>query len=69
MGLFGGSSSTPTEQQQAQPQQSQQQINACEPDQKAFLNCLEKNPGDVSTCQFYMDMFNQCRAAQANTFQ
>ncbi len=64
-GLFGGSSQPPA-QQVAQPQQvSQYQAQPCEPDQKAFMACLDKNQNDISACQFYLDMLNQCRADSA----
>ncbi|KAJ3414675.1 Tubulin epsilon chain [Chytridiales sp. JEL 0842] len=63
-GLFGGGSRSepapaPQQQQQQQPQQFQQNVNPCEPDQKAFYACLDKNQNDISACQFYLDMFKQ----------
>ncbi|KAJ3012502.1 hypothetical protein HKX48_006260 [Thoreauomyces humboldtii] len=74
--LFGGGgSSAPAQaegqappQQYAQDpyaqQQQQQQAVSCEPDQKAFLRCLDQN-NDISACQFYLEMLKQCQAAAA----
>ena len=62
--MFGwnGSKEQPAEYQEPQAQQSQQ-VFACEPDQKALFKCLETNKNDISACQFYLDMVNQCQAA------
>jgi coiled-coil-helix-coiled-coil-helix domain-containing protein 2 len=60
-GLFSGGSSS-HQQQADQPQQFQQQQpqqSVCEPDAKAFSACLQKNPNDISSCQFYLDMLKQ----------
>ncbi|KAJ3048549.1 hypothetical protein HK097_010442 [Rhizophlyctis rosea] len=75
-GMFGGGSShapapaeaAPEVQQYAQPQQQQQFGAACEPDQKAFLRCLDTNSNDITACQFYLDMLKQCQAANRSTF-
>ncbi|KAJ3104592.1 Coiled-coil-helix-coiled-coil-helix domain-containing protein 2 [Phlyctochytrium bullatum] len=62
-GMFSGGSKEAAPAQQAAPQQSQYQgQNVCEPDQRAFQACLEKNPSDISACQFYLDMLKQCQA-------
>ncbi|KAI9334688.1 hypothetical protein DFJ73DRAFT_36229 [Zopfochytrium polystomum] len=71
-GLFGGGSSRPVEQAAPAPtapaQQQQSSFgNPCEPDQKAFAACLEKNPNDIGACQFYLDMLKQCQSS-ARTF-
>ncbi|KAJ3142771.1 hypothetical protein HDU90_002642 [Geranomyces variabilis] len=75
-GMFGGGSSAPAPQQEAAPQQyaqqnyaqqQQQQSAVCEPDQKAFMRCLDQNSNDLSACQFYLDMLKQCQAS-ARTF-
>ncbi|KAJ1555474.1 hypothetical protein HK405_001554 [Cladochytrium tenue] len=71
-GLFGGGSSRAPEQAApaaapaAAPQQSQF-ANACEPDQKAFAACLEKNTNDISACQFYLDMLRQLSGRDSGT--
>ncbi|KAJ3141177.1 hypothetical protein HDU90_007203 [Geranomyces variabilis] len=71
-GMFGGGgSSQPAQQQDAYPAQQQQQqnyaqqqqVNACEPDQRAFLRCLETNSNDITPCQHYLDMLKQCQAS------
>ncbi|KAJ3043025.1 hypothetical protein HDV00_005932 [Rhizophlyctis rosea] len=76
-GMFGGGSShapapaesaAPQVQQYQQPQQQEQFGGACEPDQKAFLRCLDANQNDISACQFYLDMLKQCQSAQRTTF-
>ena len=60
--LFGGSSreAAPAA---APPQQyeQQQQQNFCEPDQRAFMKCLETNSQDITACQYYLDAFKQCQ--------
>ncbi|KAK1930940.1 Uncharacterized protein P3T76_013529 [Phytophthora citrophthora] len=50
--------------QAAQPPQQDQ----CGPDQKAFLECLNSNSNDISSCQFYLDQFKQCQLQQQSTF-
>ncbi|KAJ3274024.1 hypothetical protein HK104_004192 [Borealophlyctis nickersoniae] len=56
-GMFGGGGSAPAHNEAAPPQQYQQQPNyqqqqqmgnVCEPDQKAFLKCLDSNSNDIS---------------------
>ncbi|KAJ3213218.1 hypothetical protein HDU67_003157 [Dinochytrium kinnereticum] len=63
-GLFSGGSKEAAPQQAAPVQQSQYNApqTVCEPDARAFQACLEKNPGDISACQFYLDMLKQCQA-------
>jgi len=40
----------------------------CEPDQAAFVQCLQSNAGDVGKCDFYFTALQQCQAnGQANT--
>ncbi|KAE9346951.1 hypothetical protein PR003_g7184 [Phytophthora rubi] len=60
---FSGSD-TP-QQQEAAPQDYQAaqppQQNQCGADQKAFLECLNTNSNDISSCQFYLDQFKQCQ--------
>ncbi|CEG38224.1 Uncharacterized conserved protein [Plasmopara halstedii] len=52
------------EQQAAQPPQQ----NQCGADQRAFLECLNSNSNDISSCQFYLDQFKQCQLQQQSTF-
>ncbi|KAJ3183301.1 hypothetical protein HDU85_002327 [Gaertneriomyces sp. JEL0708] len=76
-GLFSGGSSAPAPEAHAPPQQYQQpqqfaqqqaQPNiACEPDQRAFMRCLDQNSNDITACQFYLDMLKQCQSAQTST--
>ncbi|KNC99728.1 uncharacterized protein SPPG_05109 [Spizellomyces punctatus DAOM BR117] len=75
-GMFGGGSSAPAPAEQAPPQQhvqsqhfaqNQTAFAACEPDQKAFLRCLDQNSNDINACQFYLDMLKQCQAASRQT--
>ncbi|TPX65051.1 hypothetical protein SpCBS45565_g05460 [Spizellomyces sp. 'palustris'] len=77
-GMFGGGSSAPAPAEQAPPQQhvqsqhfaqnqSQTAFTVCEPDQKAFLRCLDQNSNDINACQFYLDMLKQCQATSRQT--
>jgi coiled-coil-helix-coiled-coil-helix domain-containing protein 2 len=62
--MFGGGSSQPQSVQEP-IQQNQQPVAAqCEPDQKAFMKCLDAHPNDITPCQFYLDMYKQCQASQ-----
>ncbi|KAF1318706.1 hypothetical protein FI667_g13697, partial [Globisporangium splendens] len=49
--------------QEAEPAQAQP--NVCFRDQKAFMDCLNVNQNDISSCQFYLDQFNQCKQQSA----
>lgn len=61
-GSFGGSSEAEQEAPVVEAaEQSQPQAQACFRDQKAFLDCLNVNQNDISSCQFYLDQFNQCK--------
>ena len=60
--LFGGRGSSEHHQIESQPQAQNQSLqNACEPDQKAFMKCLEANSNEIGACQFYLDQFKQCQ--------
>lgn len=59
--MFGGSSQ-PQQQQPVQQQQYSQPQTVCEPDQKAFMKCLETHSNDITACQFYLDMLKQCQS-------
>ncbi|KAG7385811.1 hypothetical protein PHYPSEUDO_001056 [Phytophthora pseudosyringae] len=56
--------SAPQDHQAAQPPQQ----NQCGADQKAFLECLNSNSNDISSCQFYLDQFKQCQVQQQSAF-
>ncbi|KAH7281024.1 hypothetical protein KP509_36G026100 [Ceratopteris richardii] len=36
-------------------------FDACANHAKAFQDCINANDSDISKCQFYVDMLNQCR--------
>jgi hypothetical protein len=64
-GMFSGGSSEPQQVQAPVQQQNQaQEQNYCEPDQKAFMKCLDTNSNDITKCQFYLDMYKQCQNTQ-----
>lgn len=66
-GSFSGGSDAPQQQQEApQDYQATQppQQNQCGADQKSFLECLNSNSNDISSCQFYLDQFKQCQLQQ-----
>ncbi|MCS4558726.1 coiled-coil-helix-coiled-coil-helix domain-containing protein, partial [Shewanella sp. C32] len=58
------SAPTSLDHQAAQPPQQ----NQCGADQKAFLECLNSNSNDISSCQFYLDQFKQCQLDQQSAF-
>ncbi|KAJ4760522.1 hypothetical protein LUZ62_070897 [Rhynchospora pubera] len=35
--------------------------NACNVHSKAFSDCINANGSDISKCQYYLDMLNECR--------
>mmetsp|Transcript_1546 Transcript_1546/g.3401 ORF Transcript_1546/g.3401 Transcript_1546/m.3401 type:complete len:131 (+) Transcript_1546:77-469(+) len=57
-GFSGGSGG---EQQDAQPQHQQQAPEACGYQQKAFLDCMDANRGEMSMCQYYFDAMQKCK--------
>ena len=62
--LHGGSDATPQAAQQQQQQQAvapQQPTLACEMDKNAFVECLNNNAGNVSSCDFYFQALQQCQ--------
>ncbi|KAI9916182.1 hypothetical protein PsorP6_018029 [Peronosclerospora sorghi] len=72
-GSFSGSSDASHPQPEAAPalQESravQPPETQCGADQKAFLECLNSNSNDISSCQFYLDQFKQCQLQQQTTF-
>ncbi|KAF0716648.1 Aste57867_2732 [Aphanomyces stellatus] len=42
---------------------------SCFDDQKAFMDCLQANKNDVSSCQFYFDQFNMCKNQTSSGYQ
>lgn len=38
----------------------------CASDNKAFLECIDRNSNDVAACQFYLDALNQCKQQSVN---
>ncbi|GMF15133.1 unnamed protein product [Phytophthora lilii] len=38
----------------------------CASDNKAFLECIDRNSNDVAACQFYLDALNQCKQQSMN---
>ncbi|KAG7387666.1 hypothetical protein PHYBOEH_008168 [Phytophthora boehmeriae] len=38
----------------------------CASDNKAFLECIDRNTHDVAACQFYLDALNQCKQQSVN---
>lgn len=37
--------------------------NPCEMDQKAFMQCLDTNPGNASQCDFYYVALQSCQSS------
>ncbi|RLN98702.1 hypothetical protein BBJ28_00021260 [Nothophytophthora sp. Chile5] len=68
-GSMSGGSDAPQQEAAAAPAQEYQaqppQQNQCGADQKAFLECLNTNANDISSCQFYLDQFKQCQTQQS----
>ncbi|RLN77126.1 hypothetical protein BBO99_00006996 [Phytophthora kernoviae] len=72
-GSMSGGSDAPQQQEAAPAQQDYQaaqppQQNQCGADQKSFLECLNNNSNDISSCQFYLDQFKQCQLQQQSSF-
>ena len=54
--VMGNGSSTPAE------ESFKNDEVGCQPQLSQFLACMDRNKeGDLSACQFYMDMLSQCR--------
>ncbi len=49
-------------QPQVEPMQSSYAGETCANQQKAFLDCMEANSGEMSRCQYYFDTMQQCKA-------
>ena len=54
---------------QPEPQVLQQQQNPCMSFNQNLLSCLQQNRGEITICQSYMDMLNQCERDQMNLGQ
>ena len=55
----------PAQQEYAQPAQQQQQENPCMGFNQNLMSCLQQNRGEITICQNYMDMLNQCERDQS----
>ncbi|KAM0913757.1 hypothetical protein ACQ4PT_011956 [Festuca glaucescens] len=40
--------------------------DACDIHNMAFADCIKQNGSDISRCQFYFDMLNQCRRGSSH---
>lgn len=40
--------------------------DACNIHSKAFQDCVNSNESDISKCQFYLDMLNECRRGSSS---
>jgi len=60
-GAIGGGSSH-AEPDAAAPAPAAQPA-ACSFENESLVRCLTNNPNDISLCQSYVDMLNQCRRA------
>ncbi|EGZ20211.1 hypothetical protein PHYSODRAFT_285384 [Phytophthora sojae] len=45
---------------------AQSSAAVCASDNKAFLECINRNANDVAACQFYLDALNQCKQQSIN---
>ncbi len=66
--MFGGKDKGEAPPAPAAPvpqQQQQQQYNSapCAIDQKAFMECLQQNPNNSSTCDFYYNALQACQSS------
>jgi len=48
-------------QQQQQNQQAPPSMEACSMDKNAFVECLNSNAGNVSSCDFYYQALQMCQ--------
>jgi hypothetical protein len=60
-GAMGGGSSRHADEVAAPLQQAAPAPAACGYENEALVRCLANNPSDISMCQSYVDMLNQCR--------
>ena len=69
MGAFGGSEK-PSPSTQSQPQATRPSASAsngpCEMDSQAFRQCLESNPSNASSCDFYYTALQACQQNNAS---
>jgi hypothetical protein len=60
-----GGSSAPAPVAPAAPVTPQSSYNgACATDHQAFMACLQQNPGNTSTCDFYFTALQACEGRQ-----
>ncbi|GMH14680.1 hypothetical protein Nepgr_016521 [Nepenthes gracilis] len=48
------------------PRTIQHETDSCGIHSKAFQDCLNSYGSDISKCQFYLDMLNECRRASGS---
>lgn len=53
----------PVMQQQAPAAAATTPMGACTDQSQAFYQCLTQNQGNVTACQFYFDVLQQCQSA------
>ncbi len=69
MRSFSGGSEgeqAPAQAHQYHPDQPQQQVvagEACGAQQKAFLDCMQANSGEMTMCQYYFDAMQKCKVS------
>ena len=63
-GSFGGSDA-PAQEAVASEAAAPAAQDMCAGNQKSFFDCLNANRNDISSCQFYLDQFNQCKQQSA----
>ncbi|POM57295.1 CHCH domain containing hypothetical protein [Phytophthora palmivora] len=63
---FSGSKDEPVAQPVAAAPVSKSSAAVCASDNKAFLECIDRNTHDVAACQFYLDALNQCKQQSIN---
>lgn len=60
--LHGSSDAQEVPAHQQQPQQGMQPaVEACSMDKNAFVECLNNNAGNVSSCDFYYQALQMCQ--------
>ncbi|KAH7463669.1 hypothetical protein PRIC1_006626 [Phytophthora ramorum] len=63
---FSGSKEEPVAQPVAAAPARSSTAAVCASDNKAFLECIDRNTNDVAACQFYLDALNQCKQQSIN---
>ncbi|CAM9300099.1 unnamed protein product [Phaeothamnion confervicola] len=65
---FGGSDAAPVQEQQAAAAPAAAAANACDVDQQNFYNCLQRNNGDVSSCNFLYESLQSCQRNSTHSY-